>query len=197
MNADKRGSIGQGRAEARPRPEGRPTESLIGRWVLGAVVVAAAATDLRMRQIPNWLTLPAMAAGLGINSFLGLGFAKALWGMLVALGTFAIFFAIGFMGAGDGKLMGAVGAFVGWPQIATVMVLVAVLGGLAGVVVAWRQGALGQVLRNTAGLIGDMVMLRWRAVKQQSDFRAPGRLRLPYGAVIALGTLVFLLTSPR
>jgi hypothetical protein len=57
MNADKRGSIGQGRAEARPRPEGRPTESLIGRWVLGAVVVTAAfiCVHLRPSAVPRSL----------------------------------------------------------------------------------------------------------------------------------------------
>ncbi len=171
-------------------------ENLVGRWLLGAVVVAAAATDLYQGKIPNWLTLPAMVAGLGLNGVAGLGFLPALWGMLVALGLFAVFFVVGFMGAGDGKLMGAVGAFVGWPQIATVMVLVAVSGGIAGIVVAWRQRALGQVGRNVIALLADLLRLRWSAVKQRSDFRDPGRLRLPYGVVIALGTLVYLIFSP-
>ena len=171
-------------------------ENLFARWLLGAVVVTAAATDLYRRKIPNWLTLPAMALGLGVNTIGGLGFLPALWGMLLGLGVFAVFFAVGFMGAGDGKLMGAVGAFVGWPQMATVMVLIAILGGVAGVVVAWRQRALGQVWRNTIGLLADLARLRFAAVKQQSDFRAPGRLRLPYGVVIALGTLVYVLFSP-
>lgn len=172
-------------------------ENLIGRWILGAVVVIAAVTDVRYRRIPNWLTLPAAAVGLGINAFAGLGFWPALWGLLAALGIFFLFFAVGFMGAGDGKLMAAVGAFVGWPRIVTVMVLVAVTGLVAGLAVSCWQGALPQVLSNTRGLLADLVRGRWRAVQQQSDYRAPGRLRLPYGAVIAAGTLVFLLLHPR
>lgn len=172
-------------------------ENLIGRWLLGAVVITGAVTDWRMRKIPNWLTVPAMAAGLAVNAVGGADFWRALWGMLAALGLFAIFFAIGFMGAGDGKMMGAVGAFLGWPQIATVMVLVALLGGVAGVAVAIARGALGQVLRNIAGLLKSLVRLRFDEFREQSDFRAPGRLRLPYGVVIAAGTLVFLLFSPR
>jgi len=173
-------------------------ESEIGRWILAAVVIVAAVTDWRAGRIPNWLTMPAMAAGLAINAWLGLGLRPALWGMLIALGVFVAFFAAGFMGAGDGKLMGAVGAFVGWPRIATVLVLVALLGGITAVVVSMRRGALGQVLRNTAGLALDLVRLRWSAVRERSDYRqAPGRMRLPYGTVIAGGTLAFLLLSPR
>ncbi len=168
-----------------------------GDLVIGAVVIAAAVADLRARQIPNWLTLPAMAAGLVLNGLWGLGFLPALWGMLVALVLFAMFFAVGFMGAGDGKLMGAVGAFVGWPAITTVIVLVALAGGAAALLVAWRKGALAAALRSTLGLLWDMLRLRWRAVAERSDVREPGRLRLPYGVAIALGTLVFLLYSPR
>jgi len=172
-------------------------ESLIGRWILGAVVVAGAFTDWRTRKIPNWLTLPAMAAGLGINVFLGLGFQSALLGLVAALGLFLLFFAVGFMGAGDGKLMGAVGAFVGWPRIFTVMVLVAVLGGVVGLVVSARLSALPSVLGSARDLLHDMLRLRWKAVKEKSDYRAPGRLRLPYGIVIAAGTMIYLLFSPR
>ena len=168
-----------------------------GDLVIGAVVIAAAIADLRSRQIPNWLTLPAMAAGLAVNGLWGLGFLPALWGMLVALGLFALFFAVGFMGAGDGKLMGAVGAFVGWPAITTVIVLVALAGGAAALFVAWRKGALAAALGSTLALVWDMLRLRWRAVRRRSDVREPGRLRLPYGVAIALGTLVFLLYSPR
>ena len=171
--------------------------NLIAQCVLGAVVLAAAATDWRQGKIPNWLTLPAMAAGLVINCFAGFGFEKALFGMLGGLGVYFLFFVIGFRGAGDGKLMGAVGAFVGWPQVAVVMVLVALLGGVAALALAWQMGALSQVLRNTLALVGDMLRLRWQAVKQQSDFRAPGRLRMPHGPIIAAGTLVFLFFAPR
>ncbi|MBI3667147.1 MAG: prepilin peptidase [Acidobacteria bacterium] len=132
-----------------------------------------------------------------MESLFGLGFAPALWGWLAALGIFFLFFAVGFMGAGDGKLMAAVGAFIGWPQIVTVMVLVAGLGAVVGLAFSWWRGALPQVLGSTRGLLVDLVRGRWRAVREQSDYRAPGRLRLPYGAVIAAGTLIFLLFYPR
>lgn len=166
------------------------------RWILAAVVVAGAVTDWRSRRIPNWLTLPAMVVGLVLNA-LGERLATALLGMVAALAIYFLFYAIGFRGAGDGKLMGAVGAFLGWPQVATVIVLVALLGGVAAVAVAWRCGALGRVLHSTASLVLDMISFRWKAVRERSDYRAPGALRMPHGPVIAAGTLAFLLFAPR
>jgi prepilin peptidase CpaA len=166
-------------------------EFQIGRWVLGAVVLLAAGIDWRSRKIPNWLTLPAMAAGLAINGLAG-RFVPALLGMLAALGIYFVFFAIGFRGAGDGKLMGAVGAFVGWPQVAVVMVLVALLGAVAALGLAWRRGVLWMLVQNTLALLADAVHLRWKKVQEQSDYRTPSALRMPHGPVIAAGTLVFL-----
>jgi Flp pilus assembly protein protease CpaA len=172
-------------------------ESHISRWLLGAVVLLAAAIDWRRRQIPNWLTLPAMAGGLSINCLAGVGFRSALFGMLAAVGVYFLCFAVGFRGAGDGKLMGAVGAFVGWPQVAIIMVLVALFGGVAALAIAWRQEVLRSLLRNFLRLLGDLVRLRWSAIRDRSDYRAPGALRMPHGPVIAAGTLVFLLFGVR
>lgn len=169
---------------------------MIGQWILGVVVVAGAATDWRSRKIPNWLTLPAMAAGLILNA-LGGRLTTALIGMLAALGAYLLFFAMGFRGAGDGKMMGAVGAFVGWPQVGVVMVLVALLGGVAAVVVAMRYGALGRVVGAAAAVLADLLSFRWRELRERADYRAPGALRMPHGPVIAAGTLAFLLFAPR
>jgi len=169
---------------------------MIGPWILGAVVLAGAATDWYNHKIPNWLTLPAMAVGLILNTVNG-KLVTALAGMLAALGLYFLFFAMGFRGAGDGKMMGAVGAFVGWPAVAFVMVIVALVGGAAAVVVALRYGALGRVISLAAAVLTDLLTFRWRQLRERADYRAPGALRMPHGPVIAAGTLVFLLFSPR
>src|SRR6185503_16342218 len=123
--------------------------------------------------------------------------ATALAGMLAALALYFLFFALGFRGAGDGKMMGAVGAFVGWPAVAFVMILVALLGGIAAVLVAMRHGALGRVISLAAAVLADLIAFRWRQLRERADYRGPGALRMPHGPVIAAGTLVFLLFSPR
>jgi prepilin peptidase CpaA len=172
-------------------------QSVLAECVLGGVVVAGATADLQTGRIPNWLTLPAMAAGLVINGVIGLGVGRALLGMLGALGVYFLFFAAGFRGAGDGKLMGAVGAFVGWPQIVAVLAVVTLLGGAAGLALAWQRGVLFQVARNTLALACDMLRLRWRGAPDPSGARASACLRMPHGPVIAAGTLAFLLFAPR
>lgn len=169
---------------------------MIGPWILGAVVLTGAATDWYNHKIPNWLTLPSMAAGLILNAVDG-KLATALAGMLAALVLYFLFFALGFRGAGDGKMMGAVGAFVGWPGVTFVMVLVALLGGVAAVVVALRCGALRRVASLAVAVLADLITFRWRQLRERADYRAPGALRMPHGPVIAAGTLVFLLFSPR
>src|SRR5712692_3002223 len=169
-------------------------QNLIVPWTLGAVVVTGAATDLWKGKIPNWLTLPAMAAGLVINCFVGAGLRPAFYGMLSALGVYFVFYVLWGRGAGDGKLMGAVGAFVGWPQIAMVMLVVALVGGVVALALAWQRGVLFQVVRNTLGILADMVTLRWRP---ENAVAATLDRRMPHGPVIAAGTLVFLLFSPR
>jgi len=85
--------------------------------LLALLVIPAAIWDVRQRRVPNWLTLPGLLVGIGLNAFL---FESAgLWMALKGLGlAFLIYFPLYLlrgMGAGDVKLMAAVGAIVGRP----------------------------------------------------------------------------------
>jgi prepilin peptidase CpaA len=84
----------------------------------GAVLLVtgiAAVSDLRSGQIPNWLTLPAIAAAF-VAHLATAGSAGAIYsllGLLVA-GLFPlVLFWRGAMGGGDVKLFAAVGAALG------------------------------------------------------------------------------------
>ena len=156
------------------------------RVTLSLVVLIAAFTDLKSRRIPNWLTLPALPVGLAAQTVYGDGFWQGLFG---ALGGFVALFA---GGAGDVKLFAVVGSFVGIRNLAPVFVLVALIGGVAAVIVSVRAGALTRVLKNTAMIFGALGRGRWAEFRERSDVNQPGAMRLAYGAVMALGTLVFL-----
>ena len=93
------------------------------------------------------------------------------------------------MGAGDVKLLGAVGAWLG-PSGAISTALFSVLaGGVLGVLIGARYGYLGTAVRNLWGLL-----LFWRVAGVQpvpgltlAESRAP---KLAYGVAIAAGTAV-------
>ena len=84
------------------------------------VAITAAVWDIRQRRIPNWLTYPGIGLGVALRGLLfgwkGLG--SAIEGCLLAGGIMFLFYAVRAMGAGDVKLMAAIGSLVG-PSIAS------------------------------------------------------------------------------
>jgi len=86
--------------------------------VAGAVLLALIGgwTDLRSRRIPNWLTVPGLLFGVGMNSFFGgwSGLKTSLLGAGFGLAVLLPFVLLRSLGAGDWKLAGALGAFTGW-----------------------------------------------------------------------------------
>ena len=78
------------------------------------LLTVAVLTDLRERRIPNKVTVPGLLAGLVIGAVLEGGFPQvALGGASLALLVSFPLVALGGLGAGDAKLLTAVGAFVG------------------------------------------------------------------------------------
>src|SRR5436190_9991916 len=98
--------------------------------VLIAALMWAVITDLRSRRIRNQLTYPAMAIGFAANAVTSGwgGLSSSTLGSLAALGIMLIPFVMGAMGAGDVKLLLAVGALKG-PHF---VLLVAIYGSVAG-----------------------------------------------------------------
>jgi Flp pilus assembly protein protease CpaA len=162
------------------------------RVTLSLILVTAAVTDLRWRRIPNWLTLPALPVGLIAQAVYGEGFLQGLLGALGGFAALFVLFAIGAGGGGDVKLFTVVGSFVGFHNLGVVFVLVAIIGGIAGMIVALRAGALTRVLKNSLMIFASLGRGRWAEFRERSDLNKPGAMRLAYGAVIALGALLFL-----
>jgi Flp pilus assembly protein protease CpaA len=162
------------------------------RVTLSLILVTAAVTDLRWRRIPNWLTLPALPVGLIAQAVYGEGFLQGLLGALGGFAALFVLFAIGAGGGGDVKLFTVVGSFVGFHNLGVVFVLVAIIGGIAGMIAALRAGALTRVLKNSLMIFASLGRGRWAEFRERSDLNKPGAMRLAYGAVIALGALLFL-----
>ena len=79
------------------------------------VAAVAAACDLRSGRIYNWLTLPALLAGVAVHGWIGglVGVGIAVLGALLTAAPAWVLFRHGGMGGGDVKLLGAFGALAG------------------------------------------------------------------------------------
>lgn len=97
-----------------------------------AICSIAAVTDIRTKRIPNWLTYSAMLLGVGYYSLLnGMeGFFFGAGGLVLGLSFLMISYLAGGTGAGDVKLMGAVGTLLGPNGVFTAFIFTALIGGL-------------------------------------------------------------------
>ncbi|SMQ62073.1 prepilin peptidase CpaA [Altererythrobacter xiamenensis] len=132
---------------------------------LAIALLVAAFTDIRRRQIDNWLNAGiALAAPLywwasGLSLYPGVALQLA-----IAVGAFAVLaglFAMKMMGGGDVKLLTALALWVPPVPFLQLLIVMALVGGVLTI-----------------------VMGAWHFMKRQRD-----RLAVPYGVAIAIGGL--------
>jgi prepilin peptidase CpaA len=92
--------------------------------------------DVRWRIIPNFITLPAIIAGVCVHTFAyGFeGLLNSLLGIVFGSAFFLILFLFNWMGAGDVKLAAAIGALLGGSEIIFVVFLTTICGGILGII---------------------------------------------------------------
>ncbi len=163
-------------------------------WVLAVILTLVAGLgDLRSRRIPNRLTVSALVLGLAVNGVLGgwHGLLLSFEGALVGLGVLLPAVLLRGLGAGDWKLMGALGAMVG-PYLAIAILLVAVvMAALWGVVEMVRQRRVKSTLRNLWELVHGFFVFGLRPNPNISIDSQP-LIKLPFGAVTAVATALAL-----
>ncbi len=127
--------------------------------VVLSVGLAACVTDLRSRRIPNVLTFGAAAAGLiyaGItDGWSGAGYAALGW--LIGAVAFIVPFALGGLGAGDVKLLAAMGVWLGPLGAFWLALYTGVAGGVMALAVAFASGYLRRAFSNVS-----LLLMHWR-----------------------------------
>ena len=165
------------------------------------VAFMAAIFDMRSRRIPNWVSVGGVALGLALNTFLyGIpGLKSSALSLLIGFGIYFVLYAVRAMGAGDVKLMGAVGAIVGrWQNWMGIFIVTAVIGGAAALALSISRGRLRRTLWNVRYLLNEMVHGRAPYVRHEElDVRSSKALRLPHGAVIFAGIVIFLAMAQK
>jgi prepilin peptidase CpaA len=146
--------------------------------------------DVRERRIPNWLTGPAIVAGLALHGLVGgwHGLGDSALAGLIAGAVFLLFCIVGGMGAGDVKLMAAVGCIAGLSPLPMVLVSVAIAGAVFAVAVSARRGRLRETLRNVGALLSHHGI---HGLKPHPDLNLSNTrtLRLPFALPVAAGCL--------
>lgn len=163
-------------------------------WVLAVIfALAAGLSDLRTRRIPNRLTVPALLIGLGVNAVAGgwHGFMQGLEGAAIGLGLLLPVVLLRGLGAGDWKLMGALGAFVGPNKTVEILLVSVFLAGGWGVVEMVRQRRVKSTLWNLWELVHGFVVFGLQP-NPNISIDNPPLIKLPFGAVTAVATAVAL-----
>jgi prepilin peptidase CpaA len=160
-----------------------------------AVLIALVAClyDVTTSRIPNALTFTTAALAIAFHVFAstGGGLSVAGWGLFAGLAIFFPLFALGSMGAGDVKLMAAIGAWIGVKSILYVALYGSAAGGVLALAVALRRNYLRQALSNLK-----MLATYWwvEGIKPfpPLTLESTQSLRMPYALAIAAGLAVTL-----
>jgi prepilin peptidase CpaA len=145
-----------------------------------SAVSVAAVIDLRSRRIPNWVTASTLLLAIVINVWLhGFGgLAVVFFGAALGLAFLLPFYAVHAIGAGDVKLLAALGALLGPQILVSVAIYAAIAGGAISAVILLHQRRLFITLH-------EILVLH----------RAPTRsgAKAPYGVAIASGVFLSLM----
>jgi leader peptidase (prepilin peptidase)/N-methyltransferase len=169
-----------------------PEPLTIALFAFTAALLLITFIDLDHRFIPDEVSLPGIAVGLGVSLLPGgIGIANAVLGAILGGGILWLI-AWGYetfagregMGYGDVKLLAMIGAFLGWQAIPAVIVIASLAGSVAGLF-AMLDRAGRQRLQRVGKRLGPGAV----AVSLR---RASRRTEIPFGPFLALGALLVL-----
>ncbi len=171
-----------------------PVWSLV---VMAALAVGAAVIDIRTHKVPNWLTLPVMAAAVAGHALaaqlggdaepLGLGLGGSLAGLAAGLTPLAacwLFF--GTPGGGDVKLMGAFGALGGWEFAVRAMFYGFAAGALMAAAIMIHRGLVRQTLRRMWLMLVMIVTGQAKSVDTVLGTESP---TIPFAVALSIGAV--------
>lgn len=158
-------------------------------------VLLASWIDYAQHKVPNWLNATLIAVGFGVQGFyhgptgIWIGFC----GMWVGFGVLIIPWMMHGMGAGDVKLMAAIGVWFGpWMTLVS-FALGAVIGGIIAAVMIVAA-------RKTRYAMANLSIIMVKCTSRDTLFSDFGSAKsfgntsalLPYGVPLTIGSLIVL-----
>lgn len=157
---------------------------LIPNFVLMGALAIAVTTDIRARRIPNALTFPVLGLGFLLNALTSHsdGLVLSAQGALLGLAIMLPFHVLRGLGAGDVKLVAAIGALKGPEFVIYTFAWAAIFGGALALFGLIRSRRVGLAFSH-------LVFFRFFP-RPDGTFISAGRL--PYAPAIALGASMVL-----
>lgn len=156
-----------------------------------ALAMVAGVMDWRSRRIPNWLTVPGLFLGILANAiFSGWNGAKSsLLGAGLGLLLLLPFVLVRSLGAGDWKLVGALGAFLGPGNLLNVLLVTILAAGLMAMALIVWKGRVKQTMRNILHILGAFFSFHLPGPEVSLDSQQS--LKIPFGVAVAAAVVLF------
>ncbi len=161
-------------------------------WLLaGFLALWAGGLDWRYRRIPNWLTVPGLVAGIAVNTLAdGWPGAKiALLGAGLGLLLLLPLVLVKALGAGDWKLIGALGACLGSTRLIAVLIGSMFVAGIMAIGLIVYKGRIRESARNMAHMLGAFLTLHLPGREVSLD--NPDAVKIPFGVSVAVTVILF------
>jgi prepilin peptidase CpaA len=156
-----------------------------------AVSLCAGYTDWRARRIPNWLTVSGFFLGIALNSIFGgwHGAVASLEGAGLGLGLLLPLVLMRGFGAGDWKLIGALGAIMGWRLMLWVLIASILVSAIAGLIQIVLTKRVKRTVTNVGKLLKGFVVSGLRPHPEVS-LDNPTLAKMPFGAAVAVAMVI-------
>ena len=175
-------------------------------FILMAILASSVYYDSTQRKIPNRITIPAILIGViwsTVNSGLE-GFLFSVFGFLIGFAVFLVPYILGGIGAGDVKLMAAIGSLMGWRFTLASALATAIAGGVVVIMYMLIKGGINKVFVDAFGLLIKPLLKfiymvtgnKWFLEKQEYFVRKKSEKEneyIPYAMAIATGTISVLI----
>lgn len=155
---------------------------------LATALLLSIITDIKSRKILNIVTLPAILIGfiyyISIYGFEGFLFSGK--GLLVGFSLLLIPYLLGGMGAGDVKLMAAVGSLMGAGFVFYSFIYSALIGGVIALVLIIKSKGFVNLIKSS---FYNVIFFRSNLGELLIPGEKQNSISFPYGIAIVLGTL--------
>ena len=165
---------------------------IVSNIVIAAVIGLSVFFDLTVRRIPNWLIAFGVLAGLSMNLYQGFDpLLRSILGMLCGVAVLFVPFALGWMGAGDVKCFGVMGALLGIDCLPRIFFYSALSAGLIALTYT-ILGCFNLAVAKNMWMDAKLALVSMgRVLPDGIAMRAStGNRSVPWGVAFAIGTVL-------